>query len=366
MQDVKDSRKRYSEVCTSLPFYFKHIYDKRNDKLRIYFLSCAFSSDTTLCYCDVSLNTIPSILPPISDSSQPHQAEDFSVNMQSSTDSSLDEFEHIPPRRTLNDSTNVGPRSIQVSYSDHQTDTTNEELDFFDENHVGSSLNQSPSFMSSSSSSSSDSELMTQMDTSTYQRVQVSSPVARQSDLPILHWKPLISMNCFAKDSDELNDSNGAQEDLLLQRKRILFTGIVSYDFNQSAARFVFTVKNTIFWFDDVEMKPLSNQVPEANQVETLERPLSSGHLPYTPRRLTTDVHFKTSAVMCPHNADVLVYVADGDLWMCHLILGKQTRLTQTEATVIVGSPSFVMQEEFSRFEGFWWRPPKVNGTFYF
>lgn len=56
---VKESRKRYVDVCPSLPFSFNFRYDSNNEKLRFYFLSTMSSPETSLFYCDVPLGKDP-------------------------------------------------------------------------------------------------------------------------------------------------------------------------------------------------------------------------------------------------------------------------------------------------------------------
>lgn len=53
-QAVRDSRKKFNDVCPSLPFNFNFYYPC-DDKVRIYFLSSHNSPETTLFYCDVHL-----------------------------------------------------------------------------------------------------------------------------------------------------------------------------------------------------------------------------------------------------------------------------------------------------------------------
>ena len=87
---------------------------------------------------------------------------------------------------------------------------------------------------------------------------------------------------------------------------------------------------------------------------------------PYIPHKLVTNTHVKMNASMCYYNPDVVAYLADNDLWVCDLVSCKEMRLTSTEYAktgVMAGRPSFVMQEEFSRFNGFWWRPQDVKGV---
>lgn len=73
---------------------------------------------------------------------------------------------------------------------------------------------------------------------------------------------------------------------------------------------------------------------------------------------------------ICPKNSDLVAYVCGGDIWVTHTQSGHGQRLTFAhdgrkpfaEDSLSAGLPSYVMQEEFSRYEGFWWQPYTTNG----
>lgn len=97
---------------------------------------------------------------------------------------------------------------------------------------------------------------------------------------------------------------------------------------------------------------------------------------------------------ICPHNSDltavttisftffnnkkklisiscVLQYVCGGDLWVTHAFSGHGERLTFAhdgrrtsfaDDPLSAGVPSYVMQEEFNRYQGYWWQPNKSEG----
>lgn len=98
---------------------------------------------------------------------------------------------------------------------------------------------------------------------------------------------------------------------------------------------------------------------------------------------------------ICPHNSDltavikinfesklkpksnlhffcsILQYVCGGDLWVTHAFSGHGERLTFAhdgrrtsfaDDPLSAGVPSYVMQEEFNRYQGYWWQPNKSEG----
>lgn len=76
---------------------------------------------------------------------------------------------------------------------------------------------------------------------------------------------------------------------------------------------------------------------------------------------------------ICPHNSDLTAYVCGGDLWVTHAFSGHGERLTFAhdgrrtsfaDDPLSAGVPSYVMQEEFNRYQGYWWQPNKSDGEF--
>ena len=159
-------------------------------------------------------------------------------------------------------------------------------------------------------------------------------------------WKPLIVI----KGIDSEMNSSSREENLQLERKRIMFSGITSYVYQSKSSRFVFTSGDNIYWFDD----PLV-QSKGATRQQSVSAP------PYLPQKLSTTTFTKINPQLCPSDENLVAYVADGDLWVCNLKSGLEFRLTETkfdtDSVISAGLPSYVIQEEFRRYTGFWWRP---------
>lgn len=72
---------------------------------------------------------------------------------------------------------------------------------------------------------------------------------------------------------------------------------------------------------------------------------------------------------ICPDNSDLIAYVSGGDIWVTHTLSGHGERLTYahdgrrtlSEDPLMAGVPSYVMQEEFSRYQGYWWQPNSTS-----
>lgn len=72
---------------------------------------------------------------------------------------------------------------------------------------------------------------------------------------------------------------------------------------------------------------------------------------------------------ICPQNSDLVAYVYGNDIYVTHSISGHDCRLTWTHGgkrndPLSAGVPSYVMQEEFNRYHGFWWQPQSSDGIY--
>lgn len=73
----------------------------------------------------------------------------------------------------------------------------------------------------------------------------------------------------------------------------------------------------------------------------------------------------KLNPQICPSNPELVAYICNYDLWVTHAAVGSTVRLTYAhkgartlaDDPLWAGVPSYVMQEEFSRYQGYWWQP---------
>lgn len=142
------------------------------------------------------------------------------------------------------------------------------------------------------------------------------------------------------------------EEQLQLERKRLVMWGITSYDFQPSFGRFVFPACGSIFYCDDSRSQPP----------------------PFFPRELKSSSSCaRLNPQMCPSDPNLVAYVHDFDLWVSHIVSSCDVRLTYTrkgcgdlqDEPVSAGIPSYVTQEEFNRYLGYWWQPVRTTGDIY-
>lgn len=136
-----------------------------------------------------------------------------------------------------------------------------------------------------------------------------------------------------------------------MERKRLSTWGITSYEIHKASGKIVFPVSVTLYQCLDTgyNLNPL---FPSELRVCQLYSAIDPN--------------------ICPQNSDLVAYVCGGDIWVTHTISGHGERLTYAhdgrrtfaDDPLSAGTPSYVMQEEFSRYQGYWWQP-KSDGKFF-
>lgn len=151
-----------------------------------------------------------------------------------------------------------------------------------------------------------------------------------------IEWKPLIESIFKSPAGTSMN----IEEKLQLERKRIMLTGITSYEMDYKSKRFVFSSGNYLFYFDD-------------------QRDTDAPHFPV--KLESNQKSAKMNPKICPSNPDLIAFVSEDDLFVVNILSGQEVRLTDskrdTRRYLSMGLPSYVIQEEFNRYNGFWWRP---------
>ncbi|XP_012941328.1 dipeptidyl peptidase 9 [Aplysia californica] len=133
------------------------------------------------------------------------------------------------------------------------------------------------------------------------------------------------------------------EEQLLRERKRLCSYGLTSYELSREDGLFVIPASNSLYvCHDSGDGAPVPTEVPTMTYGARLDPKL------------------------CPSNTDLLAFVHEADLWLTCLGTGKEIRLTYArnsfpsrleEEYLSAGVPSFVIQEEFDRYTGYWWSP---------
>ncbi len=148
------------------------------------------------------------------------------------------------------------------------------------------------------------------------------------------------------------------------ERKRCIAWGITEYESHSKSGKFVFPVNGSLFGCLD----PGSSYPPPSN----MHHHSGSSPSPHANSSCLLPFELKTNCrlarlnpLLCPANPDLVAFVGDFDVWLTHLTTGQEIRLTHShkghpslaDDPISCGLPSYVMQEEFTRFSGTWWRP---------
>ncbi|XP_031621531.1 dipeptidyl peptidase 9 isoform X2 [Contarinia nasturtii] len=161
-----------------------------------------------------------------------------------------------------------------------------------------------------------------------------------------LHWQLLLEPSIPNLAS---NNSCVRAFQLLLERKRLSTFGITSYELHKKSGRMIFPASSSLF--------------------QCLDTGYNSS--PLYPSELV-QLRGALDPQICPDNSEVVAYISSGDIWVINMVSGHNIRLTNahdenksfSDNPLSAGVPSYVMQEEFSRYQGFWWQPNSDDGIF--
>ncbi|XP_026528899.1 dipeptidyl peptidase 8 isoform X1 [Notechis scutatus] len=167
----------------------------------------------------------------------------------------------------------------------------------------------------------------------------------------LLSWKPLIDLFQASLDYGMYS----REEELLRERKRIGTFGIASYDYHRESGTFLFQAGSGIYHVKDGGPNGFTQQPLQPNLVET-----SCPNIRMDPK-------------ICPADPNWIAFIHSNDIWISNLATKEEQRLTfvhKEHANVeedpkSAGIATFVLQEEFDRYTGYWWCPaaePTVGG----
>ncbi|XP_077391405.1 dipeptidyl peptidase 9-like [Festucalex cinctus] len=169
----------------------------------------------------------------------------------------------------------------------------------------------------------------------------------RKEALLILSWKHLLDH--FQATPHPIIFSK--EEELLRERKRLGVTGIISYDYHKPTGLFLFQANSSLYYcFDGA-----NNDFKQA---------------PMDPCELKSQCSgARMDAKICPADSNFISFVHKNDIWLSNIKTSEEKRLTfchkgidkPNEDAKTAGVASFVTQEEFDRFTGYWWCPVAHN-----
>ncbi|XP_065336278.1 dipeptidyl peptidase 9 [Cloeon dipterum] len=180
---------------------------------------------------------------------------------------------------------------------------------------------------------------------STLLATDIPAPGEAESNRSLLQWHPVLEANFQSLTS---GSRLSREEQLLWERKRLATWGLTSYELHAESGRIVFPVASRLYQCVDIALNVSALRPSELD-----------------PSMSQT----KMSPQICPSNPDLVAFVCNHDIWLTNSLSGSSVRLTHyhkgapfnlIDDPLGAGSPSYVMQEEFSRYQGYWWQPKQT------
>uniref|UniRef100_A0A4W4E6T6 dipeptidyl-peptidase IV n=1 Tax=Electrophorus electricus TaxID=8005 RepID=A0A4W4E6T6_ELEEL len=166
----------------------------------------------------------------------------------------------------------------------------------------------------------------------------------RKEALLVLSWKQML-------DHFQATPHQGMysrEEELLRERKRLGVFGITSYDYHAQSGLFLFQASNSLFYCHDGG----HNGFIQAAPMKPVEIKTQCSGIRMDPK-------------ICPGDPNFIAFINNNDLWVTNIETCEERRLTFCHKGLnnvkddpkSAGVATFVIQEEFDRFTGYWWCP---------
>ena len=129
------------------------------------------------------------------------------------------------------------------------------------------------------------------------------------------------------------------EEEMLRERKRLTTTGITDYQFDALTSTFVIPINGALYTLTLNSDEPLGAKEPQL--------------LPASEEGARMDCK------ICHADPDLVSFTRNGNIWVTRRSTGIEvnlTRLNDASKKVTAGTPSFIVQEEFNRYTGYWWQ----------
>ncbi|XP_071395838.1 dipeptidyl peptidase 9-like [Centroberyx affinis] len=171
----------------------------------------------------------------------------------------------------------------------------------------------------------------------------------RKDALLVLSWKPML-------DHFQAGPQHGAfsrEEELLRERKRLGVLGITAYDHHGPSGLFLFQANSSLFYCRDGGNDSFITSPMKPVEIKSQ----SSGT--------------RMDGKICPGDPDFIAFISNNDIWVTSIETGEERRLTHCHKGLdnlkddprSAGVATFVIQEEFDRFTGYWWSPAAAEDS---
>uniref|UniRef100_A0A7N6ASD5 dipeptidyl-peptidase IV n=1 Tax=Anabas testudineus TaxID=64144 RepID=A0A7N6ASD5_ANATE len=162
----------------------------------------------------------------------------------------------------------------------------------------------------------------------------------RKDALLVLSWKQML-------DHFQASPHHGGfsrEEELLRERKRLGVSGITAYDYHRPSGLFLFQANSSLYFCRDG-----GNSSFITSPMKPVEIKSQSSGTRMDPK-------------ICHGDPNFIGFINNNDIWVTSIETGEERRLTfcinnPKEDPKSAGIATFVTQEEFDRFTGYWWSP---------
>uniref|UniRef100_A0A8C6PVH3 dipeptidyl-peptidase IV n=1 Tax=Nothobranchius furzeri TaxID=105023 RepID=A0A8C6PVH3_NOTFU len=172
----------------------------------------------------------------------------------------------------------------------------------------------------------------------------------RKDALLVLSWKPIL-------DRFQASPHHGGfsrEEELLRERKRLGVSGITSYEYHQPSGLFLFQANSSLHYCRDGANNSFITSPMDPTEIKSQ----NSGT--------------RMDPKICPGDPTFIGFINNNDIWVTNIKTREERRLTfchkgidnPKDDSKSAGVATFVTQEEFDRFTGYWWSPVTHTGDF--
>jgi len=160
-----------------------------------------------------------------------------------------------------------------------------------------------------------------------------------------LEWKAAFESNQMTNSSKK---AYSKEEELLRERKRLSASGITDVELDIHEKNLIFPAAGSLYTMAVSDIGMTSNNGP----IEIISN--CSG-----PRM---------DPKVSPTDSNLVAFVTDGDVWVTDLNTNEEKRITNYylrdesgSDIVTAGVASYICQEEFDRYTGYWWQPVSTS-----
>ncbi|XP_078490764.1 dipeptidyl peptidase 9-like isoform X2 [Ciona intestinalis] len=160
-------------------------------------------------------------------------------------------------------------------------------------------------------------------------------------------------------------DKYSKEEELLRERKRVSVHGITSYHISSNNQVLMFPSTGSIYTIRIEDLGRVESKYSIRSGMFVMNYAVEPKHVD------TSCEHSRMDPKFSPTDPNLISFIHDNDIWVTHTGSGCERRLThfhkgcknKTDNYLSAGIASYIVQEEFERYTGYWWQPNNPAGV---